>query len=44
MVFNIKIAHPPPKTASKEWKEQTIEYMKANNINPIHGVSSKKDK
>ncbi|KAI8146383.1 cytochrome c oxidase subunit IV [Fennellomyces sp. T-0311] len=29
-----------PHTTSPEWKEKTTEYMRSQNSNPIHGISS----
>ena len=31
---------PAPKTMSKEWQEASNEYLKAQNVEPITGVSS----
>ncbi|RMZ77969.1 hypothetical protein DV738_g4150, partial [Chaetothyriales sp. CBS 135597] len=33
-------AGPAPKSMTKEWQEATNEYLKAEKVNPIHGVSS----
>ncbi|KAF2238409.1 cytochrome c oxidase polypeptide 5 [Viridothelium virens] len=33
-------ARPPPKTMTKEYQEQTNEYLKSQNTEPITGVSS----
>ncbi|OJA11213.1 hypothetical protein AZE42_05775 [Rhizopogon vesiculosus] len=33
-------APPPPKTLTREWEEATNERALAQNINPIHGISS----
>ncbi|ORY31984.1 cytochrome c oxidase subunit IV-domain-containing protein [Naematelia encephala] len=34
------MAPPPPKTMTREYQEETNEYMRTNNINPIYGVAS----
>ena len=37
------IANPPPKTTgNKEWQEASKEILRAQNANPISGISSKK--
>ncbi|EIW67828.1 hypothetical protein TREMEDRAFT_74318 [Tremella mesenterica DSM 1558] len=33
-------APPLPKTMTREYQEQTNEYLRAQNSNPIHGISS----
>lgn len=33
-------AKPPPKTMTKEWQEMTNAYLKAQNSEPITGISS----
>ncbi|KAF1810229.1 COX4-domain-containing protein [Eremomyces bilateralis CBS 781.70] len=34
------VAKPPPHTMTKEWQEQSNEYMKENRIEPLTGISS----
>ena len=39
---NYFLANPPPKTTgNKEWQEATKEMLRAQNSNPISGISSK---
>ncbi|KAK0634789.1 cytochrome c oxidase subunit IV family [Bombardia bombarda] len=33
-------AKPPPSTMTKEWQEETNEYLKAQNSDPLTGISS----
>ncbi|KAI9657152.1 MAG: Cytochrome c oxidase subunit 5A [Bathelium mastoideum] len=42
VVFAItrQFAGPPPKTMTKEYQEQTNEYLKSQNTEPITGISS----
>ncbi|KAI9825221.1 MAG: Cytochrome c oxidase subunit 5A [Thelocarpon impressellum] len=34
------VARPPPSTMNKEWQEATNEYLKAQRVEPISGLSS----
>ncbi|KAH0610848.1 uncharacterized protein H6S33_011275 [Morchella sextelata] len=34
------MARPPPKTLNREWEEASNEFLKAQNVEPITGVSS----
>lgn len=39
--YTIRLAgRPAPATMSKEWQEKSNEYLKAQNVEPISGVSS----
>ncbi|KAI9671207.1 MAG: Cytochrome c oxidase subunit 5A [Caeruleum heppii] len=40
MWFARSVARPPPSTMNKEWQEQTNEYLKSQNTEPISGISS----
>lgn len=41
LFFGIRqLARPPPKTMTREWEEATNEYLKAQKVEPITGISS----
>ena len=41
LIFAVRqFARPPPSTMNKEWQEQTNEFLKAQNVEPISGISS----